>query len=281
MSSILKALKKIEEESPPSQSHPSLPQTADAQKAVKTKVRKRWSVHRLTAACSILLVMVIAAVIVFSQRQLIIAKIFPAGVAEKKKDIVASPSQKSKIYRAKISSPSTKPAVKLPKQTQKAERQANRTAPANNIKKSQAKPRSMTPGTNIGRQNSKMQTAARDPRPDTMPKYKTPQKKKSPTQKVSRAKKSNSGNSAVSNKPAAKTKKPSRTETYDRIHDSKLKLQALAWFRDASKRMVVINGRIVREGGSVDGYQITQIRQEDVVVNDGRKKWSLEFRLKP
>jgi hypothetical protein len=43
--------------------------------------------------------------------------------------------------------------------------------------------------------------------------------------------------------------------------------------------MAVINGRIVREGESADGYQINQIRQEDVVVSDGRQSWSLEFGL--
>lgn len=44
--------------------------------------------------------------------------------------------------------------------------------------------------------------------------------------------------------------------------------------------MAVINGRIVREGESMDGYQINQIRQEDVVVSDDRQSWSLEFGLK-
>jgi len=44
--------------------------------------------------------------------------------------------------------------------------------------------------------------------------------------------------------------------------------------------MAVINGRIVREGESMDGYQIDQIRQEDVVVSDGQESWSLEFGLK-
>jgi hypothetical protein len=64
------------------------------------------------------------------------------------------------------------------------------------------------------------------------------------------------------------------------MDDTKLKLQALAWFSDASKRMAVINSHIVREGGSVDGYQVTQIRRQDVVVNDGKKSWRLVFGLK-
>ena len=43
--------------------------------------------------------------------------------------------------------------------------------------------------------------------------------------------------------------------------------------------MVVINGRIVHEGESVDGYQVLKIRREDVVVDQGGKSWRLEFGL--
>ena len=71
-----------------------------------------------------------------------------------------------------------------------------------------------------------------------------------------------------------------KAETYDRIDASKLSLQALAWFNDPPRRMAVINSRIVREGESVDGFQVTQIRRQDVVVSDGNKKWRLEFNLK-
>ena len=83
--------------------------------------------------------------------------------------------------------------------------------------------------------------------------------------------------------PAASAKQPAKPrsrETYDRIADSKLKLQALAWSDDAARRMAVINGRIVHEGESVDGYQVVEIRAEDVIVNEGGKSWRLEFGLR-
>ena len=64
-----------------------------------------------------------------------------------------------------------------------------------------------------------------------------------------------------------------------RLSDSKLKLQAIAWAHEAPQRLAVINNRIVREGDSVDGYSIIQIRSEDVVVNDGTQSWRLEFSL--
>jgi hypothetical protein len=54
----------------------------------------------------------------------------------------------------------------------------------------------------------------------------------------------------------------------------------LAWSDDAARRMAVINGRIVHEGESVDGYQVVKIRAEDVIVKEGGKSWSLEFGLR-
>lgn len=91
------------------------------------------------------------------------------------------------------------------------------------------------------------------------------------------SKKSIAGKRTANSKSAAKAQKSSTVKTYAKLNDSKIKLQALAWFNDAARRIAVINGRIVREGESMDGYQISQIRQEDVVVSDGRQSWSLEF----
>jgi type II secretory pathway component PulC len=64
------------------------------------------------------------------------------------------------------------------------------------------------------------------------------------------------------------------------IDDSKLKLQAIAWSDDAARRMAVINNHIVREGEAVDGFSITKIREDDVIVNDGTTSWRVKFSLK-
>ena len=55
----------------------------------------------------------------------------------------------------------------------------------------------------------------------------------------------------------------------------------MAWSDDAARRMAVINGRIVHEGESVDGYQVLEIREEDVIVDAAGKSWRLEFGLQP
>jgi hypothetical protein len=229
----------------------------------------------------ILLVIITAAVIVFSQRQNTTTNIVSPGPSEKKKEIAGSPSDESGVFKAKIASPSAKPAAKQKRSTRQVRTQAKPIAPDRNTKKFQADARSIAPRANIARQNAKVNPAVRKPRPQTLAKGQMTPPKKPPIQRASVSKKTIAGKRTASNKPAPRIPKATPAVTYARIDDPKLKLQALAWFEDAAKRMVVINGRIIREGESVEGYHVTQIREDDVVVNDGSKSWSLEFRLKP
>jgi type II secretory pathway component PulC len=83
--------------------------------------------------------------------------------------------------------------------------------------------------------------------------------------------------------PVTRAKQPAQTrpqKTYRPFEGGKLKLQALAWTDVDARRMAVINGRIVHEGDSVDGYQVLKIRKEDVIVNENGKSWRLAFGLK-
>ena len=75
---------------------------------------------------------------------------------------------------------------------------------------------------------------------------------------------------------------PSRSaaDDPDRLEESKLKVMAIAWADDPARRLAVVNGHIVREGESVDGYSVTQIRKDDIIVNDGSRSWRVELNLK-
>jgi hypothetical protein len=44
-----------------------------------------------------------------------------------------------------------------------------------------------------------------------------------------------------------------------------------------SARITVIDGRILREGHSVDGYTVVQIRPEDVIMDKEGKRWKLTY----
>ena len=280
MSSILKALKRIEVQSPRSDSFFTMPKAIDTKQANNSKAKRRWLIPSLITVSLVLLVIVIAAIILFSRRQPIITKKFPTGVSEKQKENSALLLGKSNIIRAKIPPGSTNRTESPPKKAQLAKNQIKSTVPPGNVKEMPAKSHSITPKVTVDQQNSIPTSTIRSPQPGTTVSLKKQPQKRPTSKNTAASKKSVAAKSVPSGKPATKAKKPAKTRTYDRIDDSKLKLQALAWFDDASKRMAVINSHIVREGGSVEGYQVTQIRRQDVVVNDGKKSWSLEFGLK-
>jgi len=280
LSSILKALKRIETQSPRSESFFTMPKTFDTKQTNNSKTSRRWFVPGLITAFLILLVIVVAAIIFFRQRKPIITKKFPAGVSEKQKEDPASLLEKSNIFRAKIHPGSTNLTESLPRKAQLVKKQIKSTVSPGKVKKTPAKAPSIMPNATVGQQNSKPPATVRSPHPETAATLKKPPQKRTLSKDAVASKKSVPARSVPSGKSATRAKKPDRTRAYDRIDDSKLKLQALAWFSEASKRMVVINSQIVREGGSVDGYQVTQIRRQEVIVSDGRKSWRLEFGLK-
>jgi len=75
---------------------------------------------------------------------------------------------------------------------------------------------------------------------------------------------------------------PPRTadDSLSRLDESKLKVMAIAWAGDPSRRLAVVNGHIVKEGESVEGFSVTQIRKDDIIVNDGGRSWRVELNLK-
>jgi hypothetical protein len=69
-------------------------------------------------------------------------------------------------------------------------------------------------------------------------------------------------------------------DNLSRIDESKLKVMAIAWAAEPSRRLAVVNGHIVKEGESVEGFSVTQIRKDDIIVNDGGRSWRVELNLK-
>lgn len=69
-------------------------------------------------------------------------------------------------------------------------------------------------------------------------------------------------------------------DSLSRLEESKLKVMAIAWADDPARRLAVVNGHIVKEGESVEGYSVMQIRKDDIIVNDGGRSWRVELNLK-
>ncbi len=61
---------------------------------------------------------------------------------------------------------------------------------------------------------------------------------------------------------------------------SDLKLQAISWSQNPADRIAVINGNILREGAALEGYSISRIAKDEVVVRKGLEEWKLVFNLK-
>lgn len=77
--------------------------------------------------------------------------------------------------------------------------------------------------------------------------------------------------------PAHQVDETSTAPDIPMIDPSILKLQAISWSPEAKDRLAVINNRILREKGSVEGYVIILIDQDSVVVEKGVKKGRLIF----
>ncbi len=59
-----------------------------------------------------------------------------------------------------------------------------------------------------------------------------------------------------------------------------LTLQAISWSADPARRLAVINGRLCREGEPVDGYVLVRISTDDVLLSDGRISARLVFKIR-
>ena len=62
-------------------------------------------------------------------------------------------------------------------------------------------------------------------------------------------------------------------------NETRLEIQAIAWSSYPESRIAVVNSRIVREGGSVEGVFVTNIGKDGIVFRKGGEEWRQLFRL--
>jgi hypothetical protein len=269
LSTILKALKRIDQTTPSPDDPQAWPPKIDTKKTVKTRVHKIWLYRRVYLTLILIVILIAAGWLAYSQKHWLTAKIFPQKT-----------SAKGPVYQAKINSGSDKSKGVVPEKDPALKRQNVRPDAGSGPRPA-----------GVDRQPRKL------PRTPVSPKSQKskilPSSRKIQPQEIKSTAKSNTTRSpkAISEKPvesktrpaaAAPAKKSSSrvARSYRRLDDSKLDLQAIAWSKDASQRLAVINGHIVREGESVEGFLVNQIRQDTVIVNDGTSSWQIEFGLK-
>ncbi len=272
MSTILKALKRVDQTTPPPDDLQSGPPIFDTKEAVKGRVFRIWLRHKVVWVLILLGVVIGAGWLIFNQKDRLLTRIGSPGRSEK-----------PPVFQAKIE----------PQPGQSKRPGPQPTTALNQQKKpSRATSEGERVGTNRGRTES-LQSQLRQKNQTRQMTSSEPQARaaeKEPTAKPSRSRRPGSITRKAEQRktrsleavPAKKS--PSRsaraTRSYQKLDNDSLKLQAIAWSKVASQRIAVINDRIVREGESIEGFSINQIRQEDVIVNDGSQTWQLEFGLR-
>lgn len=75
--------------------------------------------------------------------------------------------------------------------------------------------------------------------------------------------------------------KPDITEQNENLpeikNDSRLKIQAIAWAEEPSRRFVVINNSIIREGGTIDSITVVSIEDNIIHFNENGNTWRQRF----
>ena len=67
------------------------------------------------------------------------------------------------------------------------------------------------------------------------------------------------------------------TLSAQRLHNPELKLHAISWTPDANTRLAVVNGSIVREGDRINSYFVFRINKDDIVLRENGELWRLLF----
>ena len=220
MSSILKALRKLEEETP--RYGESQPYPVDVKKTVENGVNKKQLYYKLFLIGFSAIIIVSGSLFLLTRQTASKGKISPGSVVVVRKAIPPRP-KKEKVKIASV--PDLKPRKKHAK-------------PSDRIKKKENLPGSHQVKIPASRKVIK-EKSYEDNR--TKPK---------------------SARSAIPFKSAG---------------GSGLKLQAIAWSSDSKDRIAVVNGRILREGSSIEGSLIIRIDKNDVSFQKGGEQWRQKF----
>ncbi|MGD8674865.1 MAG: general secretion pathway protein GspB [Desulfobacterales bacterium] len=229
MSSILKALKKLEDENPPKGRS-----VVWSSGSAPRRTIRRWDI---TSGWSAVLLWGLLAVV---------ALISVGGIIL----YLLSPSDRNAVPTASVGRPVTKPIQESPPPETMAKLPPLPTPP----------PKAASPP-----------TARPVEKAVPMPKAALPPAVKKIPSAPSRQ------------KPPARTVKaePDRAAPPDLpVLTTDLKLQAISWASAPGDRLAVINGNIMREGTSLEGYSIVQIDRDEVVVRKGSEQWKLVFNLR-
>jgi hypothetical protein len=71
--------------------------------------------------------------------------------------------------------------------------------------------------------------------------------------------------------------KPSKLPVENHLDNAKYKLEAIVWAESPESRFAVINGQIVRIGGTLEGLSLISIDRDHVAVRSSGREWKMKF----
>ncbi len=243
MSSILKALKKIETETSPFAGFQLNETQIDPRKVITARVKRVRLFRKISSFLSIALMLAVCGWVLVRYYPWISVNLF----SRKPPKMTPAPLKFNNTNPKKpiIPPPEAKPARLAATEVIKAENLINRVS---------------KPGHAITPANG------RSPKSNFTIAKAAPKKIAAPTHTALQRKHRSTANE--------------KSAAIQSLDDSRFRLQAIAWSAKAHQRMAVINGRILREGESLDGFLVAHIHEDEVILSDGGTSWRIEFRLK-
>ncbi|MFH1487691.1 MAG: hypothetical protein ABII06_02200 [Pseudomonadota bacterium] len=244
MSSILRALKKLENQSSDAKEATSAAGAIDTKKAVNKRVKGFWLTNRITTVSLTVVILLVLGGLVFTQRNFFYGET---------RTSVPQPAPEKEVKKVPVKAPvMTAPAV-----SRSAE---GETRPGDLPESSSPERVSMTI------------RAEKPPQEKTLPPL--PEEDKIPGSDAPRA----VALLPSEGKPREPLpeKKPSVAEKA--LDTSGFKLEAIVWAMDPESRFAVINGQIVRAGGTLRGMSIKEIGRNHVALESDGREGRLKFR---
>lgn len=280
MSSILKALKKLETESTGNNNLRSRPSLTHTTETARHRVRESLFFHKGILAVSLVVILIGGAWFIFSRKA-------PEPVAKSKPE-----------HKKAAAVPEKKASLPVIAQKEKAGGQtAKQPEPATKLIATAALPVRES-AEKTGSQAAKQPEPEMEETRASVPAKNAPVEKPLPATEKAEIKDDAHAVTADENVPVPGPEENSaasrsyidyqRAESSDRFsliavkheNESGLKLQAIAWSENPELRMAVINNNIVREGGSVEGAAVTHIGEDMVVFKKEGEEWKQLFGLR-
>ena len=271
MSSILKALKKLENEYPSSGYDQPWLKDIDEKEALFDRLKGSLTTYRqrYVVCAAVLLTFIVSAAIIFKTGYF---KKTAAPLLAKKQQVEAvipAPSLQNRAQAPLASTPegSSKPKLFYAQRTEKQNLPSTRSAKeTGKVLRTSKQAKVLRPAAKTSvvplQQPVRPQAAIKSLKSfsSLQPGKDTQTGKKASVLKIS------------------ESSKPDGTVDTKILNDVNVKLQAISWSENPGKRLAVINNSIVRQGDRVGSYIVTQINKDDVLVRQEKEIWLLPFR---